>query len=167
MKYIHRALETVQQKTWTICWHKYMSCSSIWLWYSPLSGYTVVEAPGTKPEQEVHWMIKYLFVLPQHQQQQLCSRCDKTFTQLTNNHRYSKCDFNKDYQHLLSHLFLKAYHNKEMILIKEVMVNMRTQTNTHTPFSSHFLVLWHWVAVWGKFLLPCAWKFALIFDLKC
>lgn len=56
-----------------------------------------------------------------------------------------------------------------MILIKEVMVNMNTKQNTrtHTSFSSPFLILWHRVAVWGKFPLPDALKSALILDLKC
>ena len=61
--------------------------------------------------------------------------------------------------------YLQDYHNKEMILIKEVMANKHTHAHTHTPFSSHFLLLWHRVAVWGK--IPASWyiKVRFILDL--
>lgn len=132
-----------------------MGRSSVWPWYSPLSGYTVVVTPGSEPAQEVRWMINSCL---------FCLDADSALAQLTNNHGFS--DFHRGCHRTLPSE-IKAYHNKEMILKKEVMVNTRAQTHKHThPFQfslSGPVALSRSV---GK--IPASWcKFALILDLKC
>lgn len=130
--------------------------------YSPLSGYTeVVTRHRAGAGSSLNDL--QLFVLPQ---QRLRSPRDKTFTRWTNDHRSHTVDVTLTKAAIiLSKALLKTYHNKEMILIKEVMVNTHTQTSTHTPLSVlTFKSCGIGLHVEGKFLLPGA-CFDLVFKI--
>lgn len=118
---------------------------------TPVSGSSIIVTVGTKPEQPLLLMINCcffvcLFVFCLHTSNNGSSQ-NKTAHGLIDGH---PCSFKNS--------SLKASHNKEMILIKEVMVSMNTK-QTHTPLSVlSFCTRGIELPLGGKFLLPDASK---------
>lgn len=139
-----------------------MSHESIWPRCPPLSGYIAVATPGTKLEQEVHWMIYSCFSCPNTDGN---SSAPKIFTLLTNEHRYSGCDSSRGlppHTHTLSQRLWERGNDSH-----KGSDGKHTCTNKHTHTPLSVLTFWFCGTDLHRGENSCFLVFALILYLIC